>query len=174
MTHPVRLERQWLSADEFALVEQTHRPRLDTLSDKDRADLLKLLRERRDRAQQIASRQRREMRGKAASRGARPAADNTGTRNKTAVLAAAVQRLNKDIARREIKAARQALMDSAARALELRRASRAKTTRPASEPTPNEGVHPKKPRAPRAPRNPAKAGAVSQHTKNMQAKRDAK
>jgi hypothetical protein len=58
----------------------------------------------------------------------------------------------------------------------MRRASEAKTahTQPVSAPK-SAKTNLKKAQIPtRAPKNPAKVGAVSQHTKNMQAKRDAK
>ena len=172
MARSIKQERRLLGADELTLVEKTHHPALGLLPDQDLAELRKLVRERRDRAQDIASRQRRELRGKAAPKGARAATDDSGTREKRDVLAAAMQRLNKEVTRRKAKAARQDLADSAKRALELRRASESNTARPSGR-TANEGVNPKS-----APaytlRHPAKAGAISQHNKNMQAKRDSR
>jgi hypothetical protein len=172
MARSIKQERRLLGADELALVEKTHHPALGLLPDQDLAELRKLVRERRDRAQDIAARQRRELRGKAAPKGARAATDDSGTREKRDVLAAAMQRLNKEVTRRQAKAARQDLVDSAKRALELRRASESNTARPSGR-TANEGVNPKS-----APaytlRHPAKAGAISQHNKNMQAKRDSR
>ncbi|MEJ0092569.1 MAG: hypothetical protein WDN46_03795 [Methylocella sp.] len=173
MGRSLRHERQLLNVDEVALVAASHHPALGDLSDKELAELRKLVRERRERARQIAARQRREMRGKAEPRGARPVSDDTGSRGKRDVLAAAVQRLNKEAARREAKAARDALKDSAVRALELRRAREAKAKRPASGRTPGEGMKAKA-KTPRAPRNPAKAGEISSRTKSVQAKRDAR
>ncbi|MGH9675576.1 MAG: hypothetical protein ACRD36_00615 [Candidatus Acidiferrum sp.] len=173
MARSIKQERRLLGADELTLVEKTHHPALGLLPDQGLAELRKLVRERRDRAQDIAARQRRELRGKAAPKGARAATDDSGTREKRDVLAAAMQRLNKEVTRRQAKAARQDLMESAKRALELRRAAETNPTRPAPGRTANEGINPKS-----APayllRNPAKIGAISQHTKNMQAKRDSK
>jgi hypothetical protein len=166
-----RHERQVLSAEEIALVEASHHPRLGDLPDKELHELRKHIRDRRDRARDIAARQRREMRGKADPRGARPAADNTGTREKRDVLAAAMQRINREAARRESKAARDAMKDSIARALAMRRARDAKAARPGTQ-TANEGMRVKG-SARAFERNRAKLGAVSQHNKNMQAKRDA-
>jgi hypothetical protein len=171
MARSLKHERQLLSADELTLVEKSHHPALGLLPDPDLAELRKLVRERRDRAQTIAAAP--ELRGKAAPKGARAATDNSGTREKRALLAAAVQRLNKEVARREAKAAKQDLIDSAQRALELRRAADATTTRPSPGRTAKEGLNPKT-----APaytlRNPAKLGAISQHNKKTQAKRDSK
>jgi hypothetical protein len=172
MARSIKHERRLLSADELTLVEKTHHPALGLLPDRDLAELRKLVRERRDRAQDIAARQRREVRGKAAPKGAHAATDDSGTREKRDVLAAALQRLNKEAARREAKAARQALIDGAKRALDLRRAAEAKSARPSGR-TANEGINPKSAPA-YSLRNPAKLGTISQHNKNMQAKRDSK
>ena len=84
-----------------------------------------------------------------------------------------MQRLNKEVARREAKAAKQDLIDSAQRALGLRRTADANATRPSPGRTANEGLNPKSTPA-YTLRNPAKLGAVSQHNKNTQAKRDSR
>jgi hypothetical protein len=173
MARSIEQERRLLGADELALVEKTHHPALGDLPDPDLAELRKLLRERRDRAQDIAARQRRELRGKVAPKGARAATDDSGTREKRDVLAAAVQRLNKEINRRQAKAARQALINGAKRALELRREADASAARLSPERITNEGIDPKVAPA-YSLRNPAKLGAISRHNKNMQAKRDSK
>jgi hypothetical protein len=173
MARSIKQERRLLGVDEVTLVDKTHHPALGLLPDRDLAELRKLVRERRDRAQDIAARQRRELRGKAAPKGARAASDDSGTREKRDLLAAALQRLNKEVTRRQAKAARQDLIDGAKRALELRRAAEANSARPAPGRTANEGINPKS-----APaytlRHPAKAGAISQRNKNMQAKRDSR
>ena len=171
MARSIKQERRLLGADELTLVEKSHHPALGLLPDQDLAELRKLVRERRDRAQDIAARQRRELRGKAAPKGARAATDDSGTREKRDVLAAALQRLNKEVTRRQAKAARQALIDNAQRALELRRANEANSARPPSGRTANEGINPKNAPA-YSLRHPAKAGAISQRNKNMQAKRE--
>ncbi len=173
MARSRKQERRLLGADELTLVEKTHHPALGLLPDRDLAELRKLVRERRDRAQDIAARQRRELRGKAAPKGARAATDDSGTREKRDVLAAAMQRLNKEVTRRQAKSARHALIDGAKRALELRRANEANSARPSPGRTANEGINPKSP-PPYTLRHPAKAGAISQHNKNMQAKRDSR
>lgn len=172
MARSIKHERRLLGADELTLVDKTHHPALGLLPDPDLAELRKLLRERRDRAQDIAARQRRELRGKAAPKGARAATDDSGTREKRDILAAALQRLNKEVSRREAKAAHQALIDSARRALECRRANESSPARPSGR-TANEGINPKSAPA-YSLRHPAKAGAISQHNKNMQAKRDSR
>ncbi|MGH6850725.1 MAG: hypothetical protein ACREDD_09815 [Methylocella sp.] len=173
MARSIKQERRLLGADELTLVEKTHHPALGLLPDQVLAELRKLVRERRDRAQDLASRQRRELRGKAAPKGARAATDDSGMREKRDVLAAALQRLNREVTRRQAKAARQDLIDGAKRALELRRTADANATRPSPGRTANEGINPKSTPT-YSLRNPAKLGAVSQHNKNMQAKRDSR
>ncbi|MCG6121857.1 MAG: hypothetical protein MEP57_04010 [Microvirga sp.] len=93
-------EERFLDKDEKEFVSQSHHPELKSLSDSALSDLIGKLRDRRDKARDVGARQRREMRGKAAPAGARRAADNTGTREKQAVLAAALKRLNKERERR--------------------------------------------------------------------------
>ncbi|VTZ26991.1 conserved hypothetical protein [Methylocella tundrae] len=171
MGRSLRHERQVLNTDEISLVEASHHPGLAALSDKDLAELRKLVRDRRDRARDIAARQRREIRGKADPRGARAVTQDAGSRAKRDVLAGAMQRINKEAARRESRAARDAMKDSVARALELRRKREARAARPAAGRTPNEGMQAKD-SARTKQRDRAKLGAVSQHTRNMQAKRD--
>lgn len=93
-------EKRALDADEFELVEKSHHPQVGELSDSELSDLIRLVRERRDRAKTLASRRRREMRGKAAPRGAEASKQDTGSHLKTEVLAMAVRRLNAERSRR--------------------------------------------------------------------------
>lgn len=99
-------EARALDTDELALVEKSHHPHVQELSDGEVAELLGRLRERRDRAQRIAQQQRRELRRKSAPRGAAPAADDMGSQHKVAVLAMAVRRLNSERNRRAEKNAK--------------------------------------------------------------------
>ncbi|MGB7967831.1 MAG: hypothetical protein WCF64_16945, partial [Methylocella sp.] len=69
MARSIKQERRLLGADELTLVEKTHHPVVGILPDRELVELRKLVRERRDRAQDIAARQRRELRGKAAPKG---------------------------------------------------------------------------------------------------------
>lgn len=89
-----------LSKDEQELVTQSMQPALAQLSTAELSSLSKRLRDARDRAQTISRRQRREMRGKAAPAGVRPASDNSGSAEKSSLLAAAMQRVNKETGRR--------------------------------------------------------------------------
>lgn len=96
-----REERRALDADELELVDKTHHPEVAELSDKELGDLIRLVRERRDRASDIASQRRREMRGKSAPRGAEASKQDGGSHLKSEVLAMAVRRLNAERSRRK-------------------------------------------------------------------------
>ncbi|SFV37161.1 hypothetical protein SAMN05216456_2779 [Devosia crocina] len=111
-----------LSKDESELVEQAKQPALGQVSDTDLSALAKRLREARDKAQTIAQRQRREMRGKAAPQGAKPASDNSGSVEKSALLASAMQRVNKESARRRAKDGKSDLVNNAQKALKAKKA----------------------------------------------------
>lgn len=175
MARNLREERQLLNVEELALVGKSHAPVLKSLSDRDLVALLAMVRKRRDRSRDIAERQRREMRGKSKPKGARAAVDNTGTRGKRELLDAAVRRLNTEFARRKTKTTpKLSLSENARRALALRQAAKADVAHPSAGRTANPGKQAKTFAPVKAPRNLAKMGVVSQHTKNMQAKRDAK
>ncbi|QPC92291.1 hypothetical protein [Mesorhizobium sp. INR15] len=113
-------EARALSADEHELVEKSHHPVVQNLSDADLASLVKLLRERRDKAQTQAHQRRREIRGKGASKGAAASRADGGSQLKLAVLAMAMRRLNGEAERRRQLAARLSLVDNARKALTLK------------------------------------------------------
>lgn len=170
MAQARRTELRLLDETEKELVEASRHPGLADRADEDLASLRKNLRDRRDKARDVANRQRREMRGKAVPSGTKPAADNAGTREKFAALSAALQRVNGEIARRKRYSSRDELKRNAERALEMRRAA-SRPNRPNSRrakkgmrSVPNE----------RGPDlvNPMEVGRVSQFVKNSQAKRD--
>ena len=98
MTTSRRREERLLDKSEKELVDQTRHPALSELGDKDLGNLVKLLRERRDRARDLAKTQRRNARGKGAS-DAKEGAER-GNKEKMSVLAQALQRANKEAARR--------------------------------------------------------------------------
>ncbi|SFU41683.1 hypothetical protein SAMN02799631_00570 [Methylobacterium sp. 174MFSha1.1] len=142
MTLSSRQEARLLTADETELVGRSHHPRIQDVATRDLDDLIHRLRERRDRARGIAHRQRREMRGRAAPAGARPAADDTGSRRKAALLASAVKRASKERERRRTAEARGSLVSQARRALALRReAGDPASGRPGSR-TAHDGMNP--------------------------------
>ncbi|WP_142847700.1 hypothetical protein [Telmatospirillum sp. J64-1] len=100
MSQTIRTEKRLLTDAEFEVVNQTHYPTLSQLSQDDLAGMVRRLREFRDKARDIARQQRREMRGKADPRGARPASDNSGTKMKNQIFSDALKRTKRELSRR--------------------------------------------------------------------------
>lgn len=117
-----KMEERALDAEERDLVAKSHHPALQELSDQDLSQLVKLVRERRDKAKTQANQRRREMRGKAAPKGATPSKSDEGSKAKLAVLAMAVRRLNSETERRRRMRAASEHVDSARRALAMKEA----------------------------------------------------
>lgn len=159
-------ERRLMSDEEYALVEQTRYPVLGKLDDAALKDLTQRLRERRDRARDIAHRQRRDVRGKGRQATTFEKQD-AGNRQKAGVLAEALTRINSE--RKHRKA--EELRDNARRALLLRQGAEA-PARPDSGQTPRKGM--RKNTSARRDRivNPMDVGRVSQAGKRAQAVRD--
>ena len=110
-----------LDKDERELVDQSHHPEVQALSDAELADLVKLVRARRDKAKSEAHRRRREMRGKASAKGAEPSKADAGSRLKLDVLAMAMRRLNAETERRRRMAAKVQQVENSHRAMALKR-----------------------------------------------------
>lgn len=115
-----REEERALDADEKELVGKSHHPEVQELSDAELADLVKLLRTRRDKARDVAHQRRREIRGKGAPRGATPSSGDAGSRTKLAVLAMAMRRLNAEAERRRQMTAQVSQAELARNALKLK------------------------------------------------------
>lgn len=113
-------EERALDAEERELVEKSHQPGVQDLPDAELAQLVKLMRERRDKAQTHANRRRREMRGKSKPKGAAASTADAGSQTKLAVLAMAMRRLNGEVERRRQLAARMALVENARHALAMK------------------------------------------------------
>lgn len=163
-------EKRILTQDEFEVVARTHHPAINELDRAQLGEVAKRLRTFRDKARDIANRQRREMRGKAAPHGARPARDNSGTQRKRRVFAAALKRVNREVGRFDAAERKPVQADIARRALELKRASRV-PQRPATR-TAGEGPTAKPSDRPTVESDPREIGRVSQFVKNAQARRD--
>jgi hypothetical protein len=166
-------ERRLLSPGELSLVERTRSPALGRLPDRDLHELGKLLRDCAGEAKDAAARQRDEWRGKAAPHGAHPAASDGGAREKLGLLAGALKRLNKEVARRTAKAVRQERRANAERTLERDEEAATQSNAPSLVPADDEGSNAKS-ASPFALRSPAKLGTVRQHGKNIQGNRDLK
>lgn len=113
-------EARALNTDERTLVEQSHHPALQALPDEELYNLVRLMRDRREKAKTQANQRRREMRGKSAPKGASASRGDEGSKFKLAILAMAVRRLNSEVERRHRMAARLKLRENAERALALK------------------------------------------------------
>jgi hypothetical protein len=116
-------EARALNDGERELVEKSHHPAVQDLSDQELLDLAKLLRGAREKARTQAFQRRREMRGKAAPRGAEASRSDSGSHLKVEVLAMAMRRLNSEIERRRRLAAAATLVENARKALDMKQAS---------------------------------------------------
>lgn len=164
-------EKRLLTTDEHELVASTHYPHVSALDRDMLAHARRRLRTFRDKARDTARQQRREMRGKADARGAKPARDNSGTEMKRRVFASALKRVNRELARFAAAERKSGQAEIARRALELKRAKRV-THRPAGGRTSHAGMTPKPSSRPTVTSDPMEAGRVSQFVKNAQARRD--
>lgn len=114
-----------LDKSEFDLVARTRRGKLAGEKDEDLRALARNLRERRDKARDIARRQRREFRGKVAPQGSQPASDNSGTKAKADALTVALKRVGAERTRREEKLHAPSQRSLARKALALKRRQQA-------------------------------------------------
>jgi hypothetical protein len=172
MPRSPKQEARALTADERDLVAKSRPPAIKALTDAQLATLLKRTRDRRNRARTVADRQRREMRGKAAARGAAPTKANEGSRLKLSVLTTALERLDAETQRRRTVKAKTSLVASAKKALATKRA--AKRTAPSGGRSANTGLRGKarvavQDHVPRSTR-----GRVRKQVARVQAKRDAR
>jgi hypothetical protein len=94
-------EARLLSGAELELLAGTRPPEIERQSVEELKATARRLREARDRAKAIGTRQAREMRGKSEPRGATPAKDNSGTVGKAQALRDALDRVEAELSRRE-------------------------------------------------------------------------
>lgn len=167
-------EERALTNEERDLVARTHHPQVQELSDRDLADLVKLVRERRDRARGEASRQRREQRGKAAPKGTTPAAGDAGTQVKHQVLANAVRRLNSERSRRDRMSTKTDMVTAARKALALKKAGADRDAVEFNSRTAHAGMRKVASERRQSLVRPMELGRQRQAAKVAQAKRDAK
>ena len=172
MSRPISTERRVLTAAEFDAVANTHFPALFDVPGENLLELARLVREYRDKAQDVTPRRRRARRGKAEPRGAGPAPDETGTALKAAIFAAAAKRVNREMARREDVAQPPTQGEIAQRALEMRRATWI-SHHPGAGRTASRGMRSSPNRGDTVRVDPREVGRVSQSVKAAQARRDA-
>lgn len=159
-----------LTMSERELVDMTHAPAIDGLSDIELQAIAKRLRAVRDRAQRIARQQQREIRGKAEPRGATAARDNAGSVGKSEVLAEALKRVS--AARRLRRAPTQAQIARKLMAQKRANAIGAGGQHPDPGRTASGGMKAKTSSRPAVKMDPREVGRVSQAVKSAQAKRD--
>ncbi|GAA0601098.1 hypothetical protein [Paenochrobactrum glaciei] len=116
-------EDRALNKDELELVTKSRHPELQDLSDAELKSLIKLMRERREKAKAAANQRRREMKGRSSPRGTTASTADDGSRLKVRVLAMAMSRLNAENQRRQQMAAHLELVANAEHALELKKAA---------------------------------------------------
>ncbi|TDR93011.1 hypothetical protein [Enterovirga rhinocerotis] len=133
-----RAQDRLLSQDELDLVQRTRDQALRDAGHSELTSLRAVIRERRDRARATASRQRREMRGKAEPKGARPAAGNVGTVGKYDLLTSALKRIGNEL-RRRTQSSKATQSRHAQRALSMKNAAPSTSTKP-DDRTADEGM----------------------------------
>jgi hypothetical protein len=171
MSERTQLEARLLSAAELEVVNASRPPAIKQASDEQLKVLAQRLRRARDRAKDVAGRQKRKMRGKAHPRGAKP--NNTGTLAKAQVLEEAIERVEKELNRREnLTTATTTQADLSRHALELK-LSHPASPHPGSGRSASEGMKPKERQKPlRVGASKGEVGRVSQEGKVAQARKD--
>lgn len=167
------LEASTLSAAELEVVNATRPPAIEQASDEQLKALTQRLRRFRDKAKDIAARQKREMRGKADAKGTKRTRDNAGTVAKTQVLDEAIGRVGEEVRRRENSpVAEMTQADLSRHALELK-LSHPAPPHPGSEPSASKGMKSKARQKPsRVGASKGEVGRVSQQRKVAQARKD--
>ena len=160
-------EDRLLSVTEREMVDQSRPPAVNELSVDALKDLLKRLRSARDRAQRIARRQKREIRGKANPKGIAAARDNAGTEAKATVLVDSVRRVTEALRKLTAPTGPELMRKAAA----MKRAAPV-FRHPDAGYTGSKGMQPKPSRRPTVKSDPREVGRVSQAGKVAQAKRD--
>ncbi len=139
MSIPCKFERSLLGHDEHEIVASTHHPAIYDAGLDDLKSLLKRLRDLRDKERTLSRGKQREARGKGArSRGDIPRDRRASLRRKQ-VFVSALKRVGKEIIRQDKLVARAANVESAHRALAMRRAAQF-PDRPAAGYTAHEGM----------------------------------
>jgi hypothetical protein len=173
MARSPKQEARALTADERDLVAKSRPPAIKSLTDAQLTALLKRTRERRNRARTVADRQRREMRGKAAARGAAPSKADEGSRLKLSVLTTALERLDAETQRRRRTKAKTSLVASARKALALKQKTK-RAAAPSSTRSANTGLRGKARVTVKSHVPPSMRGRVRAQVARAQAKRDAR
>ena len=173
MSEQTQLEARLLSAAELEVVNASRPPATQQASNEQLKVLAQRLRRARDRANDVAARQKRKMGGKAHPRGAKP--NNTGALAKAQVLEEAIERVEKELSRREnLTTTTTTQADLSRHALELK-LSHPAPPHPGSGRSASEGMKPKESQKPlRVGASKGEVGRVSQEGKVAQARKDSR
>ncbi|MEH6663357.1 MAG: hypothetical protein V7678_00775 [Brevundimonas sp.] len=142
MARSRKADERYLDKDERELCERARQPALREMKKDDLVDLARRLRERRNRARDIARDQRR-----SASRGGKPVEGETGSDRKKALLSAGMKRVNRELDRRRAGDRSAAATANLKKALKRKRASQwsgpaYRNAKEGLNPTPNTGIAP--------------------------------
>jgi hypothetical protein len=142
-----REDERLLSKEEQNLVAQTRHPNVKGLAGHDLLEIIKQLRDRRDRAREFGRYKRRELRSQRGASGRTvssmsAALESDGHRAKRTLLSGALKRANKETERRRVMDARSANVSNARRALAMKKAAETDTQWPPSTRTAHEGMQP--------------------------------
>ena len=173
MPVPSKFEKSLLKHDEQEAVLASHHPAIYDATLDDLRAMRQRLRDMSDKERTMARAKRREQRGKGEPRGASFPGTAERAFQRKQVFVAALKRVNKEIGRRENVEARSAHVESAWRALAIRRAAQF-PPRPDAGYTAHEGVRPLPSLRRRFRVPPARIGSISQATKVAQAVHDAR
>ena len=120
MSVPCKLERSFLSHDEYETIRLTHHPAIYDVEPAELEAIRSRLRKMRAKEQTLSRQKRREARGKRAARGASFPGTAERPSQRKQVFAAALKRINKELERHHNLAARTAHVEAARQALALR------------------------------------------------------
>ena len=171
MSVPPATQRRALTRAELEPVRRTHYPDICGRPKDEPIGVGRRRREYRDKARDSTRPRRRERRGKAEPRGATPAPSEAGTSMKKRIFASALKRVNREIKRVEEDERRPTLVESARRALELKRANRVRH-HPSAGRTASHGMRSLPNGGDTVRVDPREVGRVSQAVRAAQVRRD--
>jgi outer membrane protein TolC len=171
MSVPRKLERSFLSHDEYETIRLTHHPAIYDVEPAELEAIRPACAKCAPRSKTLSRQKRREARGKRAARGASFPGTAERPSQRKQVFAAALKRINKELERHHNLAARTAHVEAARQALAQLRAANFIPYPPAGA-TGSEGMAPHPSRRRKTIIEGAKIGRTSQATKITQAVRD--
>jgi hypothetical protein len=171
MSVPRKLERSFLSHDEYETIRLTHHPAIYDVEPAELEAIRPACAKCAPRSKTLSRQKRREARGKRAARGASFPGTAERPSQRKQVFASALKRINKELERLHNLAARTAHVEAARQALALHRAANF-IPYPSAGATASEGMAPRPSRRRKTIIEGAKIGRISQATKITQAVRD--